>query len=458
MRTLLAAAAFLLLVSPARAADRAAAPSTFASVYSAAQAGDTITLAEGSYGTWVGGTKAVTVQAASGAVVSLKPNFSAADGITLKGLTVPGGRIGGTSKNVTITGSNFTDLLLIETTAANAGIVLDGNRHVNLDACASCIPARVTVWASGTPSGVTVKNSLFQGGDADGVRPDSDGVQVIGNEFADIIDKGGNHADPIQIYGGTRAVIRGNYFHNAAGNISAYIMQADGGTGNLIEDNVFAKVNGNASGGNGVGYGITLYSDNGSIIRHNTFQRGTCDFNIPCGTLSLGNKTGQPKSKGTVIRDNILSRIDGGSGTYTADHNLTTGSPAYVAPFPAAYGDFQLALGSIGSGAASDGLDVGARFVAPIPTPTPTATPTATATASPTPTATPEPTPPPYAPACAPDCDATILSLRTSISAAAVNAEQALVSLSQARADRDAATADRDELAAKIAAAIAALN
>jgi hypothetical protein len=244
---------------------------------------------------------------------------------------------------------------VVQTDAANAGILLNANRHVNIDAPPNGIPGRVTVWAKGVPSGVTIANSLFQGGDADGVRPDGDSVQVIGNEFADIVDKGANHADPIQFYGAKRAVIRGNYFHNAGGNISAYIMQADGGVGNVIEDNVFGA-------GRGVTYAITLYSDDGTVIRHNTMQPGTGDFNTPSGTLSLGSKPGDPVSHGTVIRDNVMAVIGGGNGTYTADHNRNTvqSKPVFAGPLNTSAG-FRLAAGSPGRGAASDGLDVGIR-------------------------------------------------------------------------------------------------
>ena len=290
-------------------------------------------------------------------------DFSSANNVNVQSVTVTGGRIGGSSKNITVGNSNFTGLFLIETQSANANVVFDRNQHIDLDAPTNGIPARVTVWAQGVPSGITIKNSLFKGGDSDGVRPDSADVQVLNNEFADIIDKGANHADPIQFYGAVRAVIRGNYFHNENGNISAYIMQADGGSGNIIEDNVFGAVSGGAGGNHGVGYGMILYADNGTIIRHNTFQQGTCDFNIPCGTLSLGSKSGDPASRGTIIRDNIMAGTTGGAGTFTADHNLiTTGSqkPKFVGPLTA-WGGFKLTSDSPGRAMASDGLDVGIR-------------------------------------------------------------------------------------------------
>jgi hypothetical protein len=339
-------------------------PATFASQFAAAQPGQTVCLASGNYGTFTGAAKSgnVTVQGADGATAIMSLDLSAASNVSVRHVTVTGGTVGGRSTNITVAGSSFTGLFLIETSTPNANIVLDGNQHVNLDAPDGGLPARVTVWSSGSPSGVTIENSLFKGGDADGVRPDGDDVQVIGNEFADIMDVGANHADPIQFYGAKRAVVKGNYFHNSGGNISAYIMQADGGEGNVIEDNVFAAVKGGPGGGHGVGYGITLNSDNGSIIEHNTFQQGTCDFSLPCGLIAIGNKSGDPVGRGTIIRDNIYGGVIGGTGTYIADHNLTTTQtkPTFVGPL-SSYMGFHLAPGSAGLTSASDGGAVGIR-------------------------------------------------------------------------------------------------
>jgi hypothetical protein len=343
-------------------------------VFSSAQAGAVVCLSAGNYGSWAGGAKSgtVTIRGADGGGSSINLNLGSANNLNIQNMTVTGGQINGSSKNITVANSNFTGLFLIETSTANANIVMDTNRHVNLDAPPTGLPARITIWSSGKPSGVTVKNSYFSGGDADGVRPDADQVQILNNEFADLVDKGVNHTDPIQLYGGTRAVIRGNYFHQAnGGNISAYIMQADGGTGNVIENNVFGAVNGGANSGHGVGYGITLLSDNGSVIRHNTFQKGVCDFNIPCGTLYLGNKSGDPVSKGTVIQDNVVGSISGGNGTFTSDHNVWTSSspggtgdqkatPTYVGPLTT-WAGYKLASGSPGLTTASDGGAVGIR-------------------------------------------------------------------------------------------------
>ena len=85
----------LLMVAPgvAGAADFHATPSTFASMFSQAQAGDTVYLASGSYGSWSGGAKSgmVTVAADAGA----SPSMS-------------GGSFGSGVRNITIRGVTFT--------------------------------------------------------------------------------------------------------------------------------------------------------------------------------------------------------------------------------------------------------------------------------------------------------------------------------------------------------------
>lgn len=348
---------------PPTKCDLNATTANLAAQFAAAQAGQVVCLANGSYGSFNGGSKSglVILRSANGRLASIQPNFSNSNNVRLDSVTVTGGHVGGSSKNVTISNSTFTDVFLVDPQAANANLLFDGNTHSNINAPPGSYPGRLTMSCSGSPSGITVQNSLFgPGGDADGVRPDCDSVNVLKNEFADLVDVGGNHSDPIQFYGATRAVIRGNYFHNQNGNISAYIMQADGGEGNIIEDNVFA-------GGGGLTYGITLYSDNGSIIRHNTFGRGVGGFNVPSGTLNLGNKSGDPVSTGTIISDNIIASASG--GPFTGDHNLTqssmgagniVGTPSFVGPLTS-YAGWHLASGSPGKGAASDGLDIGIR-------------------------------------------------------------------------------------------------
>ena len=81
----------LVMAAPgiAGAADFHATPSTFASMFSQAQGGDTVYLASGSYGSWNGGAKSsmVVVAADSGA----SP-------------TMAGGNFGSSVRNITIRG------------------------------------------------------------------------------------------------------------------------------------------------------------------------------------------------------------------------------------------------------------------------------------------------------------------------------------------------------------------
>src|SRR3954449_4322860 len=87
------AALTALLPGVAGAADFHATPSSFASMFSQAQGGDTVYLASGSYGSWNGGAKSSMVVVAAEAGAS--PSMS-------------GGNFGSGVRNVTIRGVTFT--------------------------------------------------------------------------------------------------------------------------------------------------------------------------------------------------------------------------------------------------------------------------------------------------------------------------------------------------------------
>jgi hypothetical protein len=212
------------------------------------------------------------------------------------------------------------------------------------------------------PSGVTIRNSRFgPGGDSDGIANGSNGTRILDNEFVGIkqLDNGRAHADSIQLYGSSNALIRGNWFHG----VSVGIMAADGADHEIVEDNVIE----------GATYAIQLGADKGSIIRHNTLPDAACDFNKRCGIISLGGKQAF-KGSGTAIEDNILSEISFQGSTPADDFNLLAvvagrggndlrGLPTYVGgTSPTSYAGFALADGSRGKGTASDGLDRGIRL------------------------------------------------------------------------------------------------
>ncbi|WNG26839.1 right-handed parallel beta-helix repeat-containing protein [Cystobacter fuscus] len=335
---------------------------TLASQWSAATAGQTICLATGSYGTFTAGTKpgVVTVKPQSGATATLAVRFNGANNVRLEGLTITSAALLGSTRDVTITGSRFTGAATIDG-VANSNILFDGNTHLDINAPTGSTPARIHLpYSSSTHSGVTIQNSRFEGGDADGIQTGV-AVNILNNQFKDILENGPNHTDSIQLLGAPGAVVRGNYFLNCATGIVAY----DGVERAVIEDNVLDL--------RGRPWAIELYSDDGSIVRHNTLQYGACDWNLPCGIIDITRKTADDVGQGTVIVDNVATEISVSNGSTVAErhHNLLrrdaqsgelTGAPVFVGGAnPTDRSGFRLATGSPGKGAASDGTDVGIR-------------------------------------------------------------------------------------------------
>jgi hypothetical protein len=255
----------------------------------------------------------------------------------------------------------------------NANIVFDGNTHGPWDKCSGCTEARV--WfpqKTSQPSGITVQNSVFgPGGDSDGIQNGSNGSRILHNTFVGIVQTsaGLSHADSIQLYGSENTVIRGNFFFD----VSNCLMAPDGAENEVYEDNVCVQ-----QAGNGTVGAIQLGSDRGSRIVHNTFfdsGRRECDYNTRCGIMSFGAKGGEPAPSGTVVRDNIVAELSQfNTSSQSESFNLLTssrrsgtgdlfGMPTYVGgPRPTSYAGYRLAPGSLGTGAASDGLDMGARI------------------------------------------------------------------------------------------------
>ncbi|HWC25816.1 MAG TPA: LamG-like jellyroll fold domain-containing protein [Solirubrobacteraceae bacterium] len=371
-------------------------------MFAAAGAGDTILLASGDYGTFRGGLKPglVTIRPQEGATASMALDFRPASNVTIDGLKITSGYVADSrTKNITIRNSDFDGARIVfrgETgNLANANILLDRNVHSNVNVCSGCWDARVHISGrTEEPTGITVQNSIFQGGDADGIQNGGNGVRIVANTFRSLYQgttSSGAHTDSIQLYGSKSTLIRGNFFYDVdMGNPGAY----DRLDHEIIEDNVVVSSR--------YPFQTQLLSDNRSIVRHNTFVErsvsGTgCDYNLRCGIVRMGNKEADPPSAGTVLKDNILAQlsITGTTPAFSAnDYNLYTdvkgagansllADPVFVGGLdPTTYEGFRLAAGSPGRGAASDGLDMGARFGA---TTTPPAPPTASYTYSPSP-------------------------------------------------------------------------
>ncbi len=379
----------------ASAADRHATVSTFASTFSAAQGGDTIYLAAGSYGSFTGSAKAstVTIKPESGAAVTITPNFNGASNIKLDGVSSGGVNIAGSSKNITISNTKITGMSLVNaSTMSNANILFDHDTFDNISACSTCYEGRLTVRGNNNTSavGVAVTNSHFgNGGGSDGVQiiGDAYGVKIgPGNEFSNI--KQGSyaaHVDSIQLYGSSHTQIVGNYFHDD----DTIIMAPDGGTAENIANNVMI----------GAGYvpAVQLGSHNGTQFVHNTVK------NIQVQT---GSKVGAKAGVNVNVSNNVFATgasttPAGGSGcpgcpvTYnlfagsTSGTNAIKGTPVFTGgSAPTTYAGYALATGSPGKANGSDGKDRGIN-VGSTTTPPPT---------TPPPTTPPPTTPPPTTP------------------------------------------------------------
>jgi hypothetical protein len=364
----------LALPAAAQANVLHATPANLGSVFGAAQAGDTILLASGDYGTFQGGMKPgmVTLAPEPGATPSMRANFMPAANITLDGIAFANLEIGQGAHDLVVRNSSFNQAQAVIHTGqlSNANILLDHNTHVGFVKCSSCGEGRIFLpEKTSQPSGVTIQNSYFAGGNSDGIQNGGRGVQILNNEFTgihQIDDASGVHADAIQLYGSSQTVIRGNYFHDVADGI----MAPDGTDHEVVQDNLILT--------DGYPFAITMESDNGSIVQHNTLPDGSCDYNLHCGILRLGSKSGQPGGTGTVVKDNILSDISVPEGTQQnaeENYNLLTsgssgkgaqdlrGAPKYVGGTGA--GAYLLAAGSLGKGSASDGTDRGFRLAPP---------------------------------------------------------------------------------------------
>jgi hypothetical protein len=341
-----------------------------ASAASSAAAGSTICLNSGSYGTVALGafTKSprVTIRSASGQGANMRLTFSGTNGITASSLTVTGANFSGSNtRNITIENSTFTGHVVFNG-LANSNVLLDRNTHNNIQGGGQfSAPARIHLSYSGsTHSGVTVQNSMMDGGSADGVQTGV-GVNIIANVFRNIREGscGDCHTDAIQLLGAPDTLIRGNFFQSVATAIVAF----DGVTRATIEHNVVDT--------GGRPWGIELYADRDSIIRHNTLvYRASCDYNQPCGMISLDRKTANAAGSGTRIIDNIATSIATNNGSTYAErhHNLVrsgavsgdiSGSPTYVGgSAPGSLEGYALASNSAGKRAASNpsGSDVGA--------------------------------------------------------------------------------------------------
>jgi hypothetical protein len=343
------------LAPPTIVCSRNATPSTFAAQVSAATPGQAVCLATGNYGTWSGTSKAIIVAAAPGASPTMQVNFgSGATGFTMVEIGGMSGQINAGASNITIEFSAFTDSLVI-TGLAKANVVLNADTFENISnpGCEGQ-PARIHLpYGTSTPSGVTVENSTFSGGDTDGIQTGAPLI-IKDNVFTDLRSSSSdcNHTDSIQGVGSTGVVVEGNLFYNDYDGAVDF----DDSTSWTVTDNACYNID--------RGVCISLFGDRDSVVEHNTAGPGMA-------ALEIDTKSGNPAGQGTVFQNNVgdFTQADG-STLATDTSNLFSsakspnikGSPAFVGGMsPTTWAGYELKSTSAGHAAGSDGSDAGIR-------------------------------------------------------------------------------------------------
>jgi hypothetical protein len=210
---------------------------------------------------------------------------------------------------------------------------------------------------------VTVRGSEIKNGDLDGIHfGGGSGFQIVGNRLENLCQGSGNHTDNMQFDTSVTSQVRiaRNYVFAAGDCATQGITSYDGGTdGVIIEDNVVDVPR---------DWGIELYADKNSIVRHNTVvyhDKAYSMFNTGTGQITIDHKTGDPASTGTQVYDNIATKVNFNGGSTGEQHDNVSGRTAvYVGPTNT-FSGFRLAAKSrIGRGRASDGRDAGVRMSA----------------------------------------------------------------------------------------------
>lgn len=394
MRKIFIFAAILLFMPSfvkAQTCDIHATTSNFSSQFAAANSGQTLCLAPGSYGTFSGANKAgmVTIESDASAggtqanVIFSSVNFGGgAQNITMQNMTIGGGSVGTGSAaalHIHFVQIMFTGPLCINTpTNVNQDTLVDQSYFG--DVGQSCTEGRLGVTGNNVNhnvvNGIVISNTTFNG-PTSGSRG-ADGIQINGgaygthigpgNTFSNIVETfcGSVHCDAIQFYGAVNTTVDGNFFINDSDGI----MTPDcNGTPMTVTNNVFIQNSGSATNELVIGGG------HGDIIDHNTFS--TINGTSP----RFGNPNNCGLNTNETITNNILpngiSLTEGQSASsFTQNYNVCsstcsgaqslTGTPTYVGgSSPANYAGFALTTTSLGYKAASNGTSIGINTTAP---------------------------------------------------------------------------------------------
>ena len=283
-------------------------------------------------------------------------------------------------RNITIRDSAFTGTVNVSGSGTD-GIVFDANTH-NWNVGPSSGGANAKIYLENSLTGtlaapsVTIQNSEIKNGDLDGIHfGGGSGYQIVGNRLENLCDMNANHTDNMQFDTSTTSNVRiaGNYVYAscATQGITSY----DAGTsGVIIEDNVVDIRR---------PFGIELFADRNSIVRHNTVRfhaDADCHFTgLLCGQIDINRKSEDPAGSGTQVYDNIATSV--GFTTAPPAPRTTTSaasSRSTSAPLNTYHGFGLASISPVGIGTASDGLNNGIRLgTNPTPRPTSTAQPPA---------------------------------------------------------------------------------
>ena len=212
---------------------------------------------------------------------------------------------------------------------------------------------------------VVTNNTFGPGGCSDGIQVGSYGVVVgPGNVFTGIVQGScAQHVDAIQGYGQSHTTVKGNYFINNTVDLGFY----DGGDTELFTDNVIEHSSADGQSGQ-------LGTQANPVFRHNTVKNATISFNgkpengpstnlllqdnLLMGSSSVSlNQNGTPACNNCTVTHNLFAS---GSGSGT---NNILGAPTFMGgASPSTWAGYQLAAGSLGKAAATDGQDMGTTY------------------------------------------------------------------------------------------------
>lgn len=346
----------------------------------AASAGQTVCLGQtGSYGTWTGTTKAITITPSAG----VNPTIALAFTTTVGNFTVDGGRsTWDDSTGLSITGADFTGTGVHDVTIKNSyitgtgvgGVVeIDGPNppaHLTFDHNVFhdiTKPTEAAIRISYNPPGnadITIERNLFRDNHADGVKYGSGAVRILNNKFLRITDNNDPdiHSDAIQLFSGEDSVIRGNWVDTCDQAISGF----DGMDNALISHNVVVHC---------TNHWFTQQYD-GYVGHASTVEFDTIGDADGADNCTTQTKTGYQASI-TKIRNNVARSIildDGPGGNITCTptqdtNNLVNsgatagninGTPLFVGgSSPTTFAGFCLTSSSPGFTGATDGTQVG---------------------------------------------------------------------------------------------------